>query len=255
MAILGLDGLILGVGWFDFPQDVHKLQDVWELKISRIWCFLRCERGILFGGSWQMGQTRHGLMGPEILGWAFWWDLKTSRFRRIWRKFVLAQPVFLMWICVCSLESSCAWSFPPLKRSAPGFVYTLAARCINVTLHSKIKNIGNLYTKKTNDSWNYLLQNFQKTYIHPSVSTYEQGPFGITASNGDVFDQGNSRVRRWLPTVWLLRGQVSMTSEVWRSFLRVFTRQDRRFVFWGTCQLEANGPKIVNFGEILRFWL
>lgn len=84
LAVFVLDALIFGLDGCH-PQDVHKLQDVWELKISPIGCFLRCFKGDSCRKLTDGTDTTWISMGPEILSWAFFWDVRTSRFVKLER--------------------------------------------------------------------------------------------------------------------------------------------------------------------------
>lgn len=180
-------------------------------------------RGIL-AGSWQMGQTRHGFpwVPKSWVGHSSgMWGLHVSSNLK---DVCLTTAGIVRWICVCSFSAVLLdlstfkkeWSrlcllplfFKGRWRNEPKQLV------ISMLLYiQKSKTIGNLYTKKNEWFMKYLLQSF--TYIHTPFCQffpYEGSifvspcPVNNKSHPGDLFsNQGNSRVRRWLPTVWHLR--------------------------------------------------
>ena len=253
MAILGLDGLI-------FPQDVHKLQDVWKLKISPHLMFLEMWRGILFGGSWQMGQTRHGLMGPKS------WVRHSGG---IWKLHLFVE--FDGRFSWHNWFSSCGFVYAVLKAAVLD-LFTFKKECSKLCLYLSSSLYQCYFTFKNQKHWQSLYQEnewFMKYLLqivrcihspfcffdiwtgsvcitmclwktpHPmaTFSTKE-----IQESGDDSRQSGTSKDRfPWLPR--------------FGGHFYGFYSTGQEVCFWGgTCQLEANGPKIVNFREILRFW-
>ena len=106
--------------------------------------------------------------------------------------------------------------------------------------------------KKMNDSWNICFK--VSHYTHRSVSfPYERSIFfqrvpWTSRILAIFFDQGNSRVRRWLPTVWSLRGTGWKPAFGEGHFFR-FGR--REFFFGGAhANLRQMGLEMVKFRDI-----
>lgn len=149
-----------------------------------------------------MGQTRHGFPWvPKSWGGhssGIWELYVSSKLKDV----CLTTAGIVMWICVCSF-SAVLLDLSTFKKEWSRLCllslfikgrekWTEATRCINVTLHSKIKNIGNLYTKKTNDSWNICFK-VSHTYTHRSVNFFHmKGPFFFTVSR-------EQKVASWRP--------------------------------------------------------